>query len=106
MKISYNPWGIAQFYLLRMMSNKRPTYTDFEHDRQDNSTSISDTPRNINPQQFEKQSVVPLFEGSNTCASSSILIMKYAMKHNITKDDLLDLVRLHCPKPNSCLILF
>ena len=86
--------------------------TDFEHDRQHSSNSISDTPRN--PQQFEQQLATPLFEGSNlTCASSSILIMKYAMKHNITKDtlsDLLDLLRLHCPKPNSCpstyLILF
>ena len=40
-----------------------------------------------------------------TCASSSILIMKYAMKHNITKDalvDMLDLIRLHCPIPNMC----
>ena len=80
--------------------------TDFEHDRQDNSNSISDSYLQESPTQLDQQSAAPLFEGSNlTCASSSILIMKYAMKHNITKDalsDLLDLLRLHCPKPNSC----
>lgn len=79
--------------------------TDFEHDRQDiNSTRISDAVL-INPQQSaEQQSVVPLYEGSSlTCASSGVLVMKYAIKHNITKalSDLLDLLRLHCPKPNS-----
>ena len=69
---------------------------DFECYRQEDSSDAT-----WNPQQS-----LPLYEGSSlTCASSCILLMKYAMKHNITKDalaDLLELVRLHCPKPNTC----
>ena len=69
---------------------------DFECDRQEDSSNVT----TWNPQQL------PLYEGSAlTCASNSILMLKYAMKHNITKDalaDLLDLIKLHCPKPNTC----
>ena len=68
---------------------------DFECDRQEDSSNVT----TWNPQQL------PLYEGSAlTCASSSILMLKYAMKHNITKDalaDLLNLIKLHCPKPNT-----
>jgi len=48
----------------------------------------------------------PLYEGSSlTSASSSVLLMKYAMKHNLTREalaDLLELMKLHCPSPNMC----
>ena len=49
---------------------------------------------------------MPLYEGSSlTAASSSVLIMKYTMKHNLTREalgDLLSLLKLHCPSPNTC----
>lgn len=48
----------------------------------------------------------PLYEGSVLSqAASNILIMQYKMKHNITLaalSDLLKLIKLHCPSPNSC----
>lgn len=51
-------------------------------------------------------SAEPLYEGSSlTSVSSSVLLMKYAMKHNLTREaltDLLDLTKLHCPLPNTC----
>ena len=39
-----------------------------------------------------------------TTAASNVVIMKYAIKHNLTMDalaDLLQLVKLHCPSPNN-----
>lgn len=48
---------------------------------------------------------VPLYEGSSlTIPSSSTLLMKYKMRHNLTKEalsDLLQLIRLHLPSPNQ-----
>jgi hypothetical protein len=47
-----------------------------------------------------------LFEDSQlTLSASSILVMQYKTKHNLTNDaleDLLQLLRLHCPTPNIC----
>lgn len=47
-----------------------------------------------------------LYEGSSlTLASSSVLIIKYKMRHNLTQEalgDLLQLIKLHCPSPNRC----
>lgn len=39
-------------------------------------------------------------------AASNILILQYKMRHNITFEalnDLLVLLKLHCPSPNNCL---
>ena len=39
-----------------------------------------------------------------TTAASNVVIMKYAMKHNLTMEalaDLLQVVKLHCPSPNN-----
>ena len=48
-----------------------------------------------------------LYEKSSlTVSSSSVLIMKYKMRHNLTQEalaDLLLLIKLHCPSPNQCL---
>ena len=50
---------------------------------------------------------VPLYECSSlTVATSRILILKFKSKHRLTNDglnDLLQLVHLHCPKPNKCI---
>lgn len=47
-----------------------------------------------------------LYEGSQlTVSASSILIMQYKTKHNLTNEavgDLLQLLKLHCPTPNKC----
>ena len=52
---------------------------------------------------------VSLYEGSSLIVpSSSILIMKYMIQHNLTKEalaDLLQLIKLHCPSQNQCLSL-
>ena len=51
-------------------------------------------------------STEPLYEGSSlTVPTSSVLIMKYALRHSLTQEalaDLLRLVKLHCPSPNQC----
>ena len=48
----------------------------------------------------------PLFQGCPlTVTSSSVLIMQYKMRHNLTNVaivDLLKLLKLHCPNPNQC----
>ena len=68
---------------------------DFKCDRQEDSSDAT----------WNSQQSLPLYEGSSlTYDSSSILlmIMKYAMKHNITEDalaDLLELVRYIVPSP-------
>lgn len=56
---------------------------------------------------IEKQAVEkPLFEGCPlTLAASNTLVMKFKMRHGLTKgalSDLLKLIKLHCPVPNSC----
>lgn len=48
----------------------------------------------------------PLYEGCTlTVPSSSVLIMKFKERHNLTEEglsDLLQLMKLHCPVPNNC----
>ena len=47
-----------------------------------------------------------LCKGSSlSVSSSSVLIMKFKMRHNLTQEalaDLLQLIKLHCPSPNQC----
>lgn len=47
-----------------------------------------------------------LYDGSLlTVAASCVLIKKFALRHDLTKvaiGDLLQLIRMHCPKPNHC----
>lgn len=43
-------------------------------------------------------------EASITTSASSVLLMKYAMKHKLSMEaltDLLQIVKLHCPSPNN-----
>lgn len=65
-------------------------------EQDDPSHSLSETQSNS----------TPLYEGSSfTVASSSVLIHKFKMRHNLTKQalvDLLKLIKLHCPSPNLC----
>ena len=46
-----------------------------------------------------------IYEGSSlTIAASSVLLMKFRMRHNLSNEglhDLLQLVKLHCPTPNN-----
>ena len=55
---------------------------------------------------FSTKHPVTLYDGSSlTTSSSTVLIMKYKMRHNLTEDalaDLLQLIKLHCPMPNQC----
>jgi len=47
-----------------------------------------------------------LYDGSLlTVAASCVLIKKFALRHDLTKvaiGDLLQLIRMHCPQPNHC----
>lgn len=47
----------------------------------------------------------PVYDGSTlTSKSSNLLIKQYSMKHKLSKEalsDLLKLIQLHCPKPNT-----
>ena len=47
-----------------------------------------------------------LYDGCKlTVSSNSVLVMKFKQRHNPTDEglaDLLQLIRLHCPVPNSC----
>lgn len=49
----------------------------------------------------------PLYDGATISAqSSSVLIMEFVMRHNLSNEclrDLLQLIKLHCPKPNECI---
>ena len=45
----------------------------------------------------------PLFERSSVSTSASnVLLMEYGMKHNLTLEDLLKLLKLLLPSPNNC----
>lgn len=48
-----------------------------------------------------------LYEGSSlTLQASSVLVMQFKSRHNLTLDglaDLLKLLKIHCPVPNQCL---
>lgn len=58
------------------------------------------------PEPQETTSVPPLYEGSAlTAHSSSVLILQYKMRHQLTEEalaDLLQLIKMHCPIPNQC----
>lgn len=49
----------------------------------------------------------PLYEGASLSArASSVLIMEFKIRHNLSNEclkDLLKLIKLHCPKPNECI---
>lgn len=48
-----------------------------------------------------------LYDGSPlTVATSSVFIMKFKAKHKLSNEglqDLLNLIKLHCPTPNKCI---
>jgi len=47
-----------------------------------------------------------LYEGADlTVGASSVLLLQFKMRHNLTQEalgDLVELVKLHCPSPNKC----
>lgn len=69
---------------------------------EDEQSEICSTAASINT-----NSDPPLYDGAPlTLSSSNVLIMQYKMRHKLTDeslDDLLQLLRLHCPTPNHCL---
>ena len=75
------------------------TLSDYHSDDEEPEHSSPTTPSVL--------STEPLYEGSSlTVPTSSVLIMKYALRHKLTQEalaDLLRLVKLHCPSPNQCL---
>lgn len=67
----------------------------------------ADASENVDEQCSENvDAETPLFKGCPlTPSASSILLMKYKMRHNLTNQalsDLLKLLKLHCPAPNLC----
>lgn len=70
------------------------------------SADTSDDPDD-NEQITSLQESKPLYEGSPlTLSQSNLLINKFKVRHNLSKEgmkDLLLLVQLHCPVPNECL---
>ena len=57
--------------------------------------------------ELPSSSAVPLYDGSSsTITASSIVVMKYVQRHNLTKEalaDFLSILRLHCTLSNKCL---
>ena len=57
-------------------------------------------------EELPSSSAVPLYDGSSlTITASSIVVMKYVQRHNLTKEalaDFLSILRLHCPLSNRC----
>lgn len=68
----------------------------------DQSEQVDD----VDGSNFHNLPDVSLFDGCPlTLSASNLLIMKFKMRHNITKEalsDLLKLIKLHCPIPNLC----
>ena len=64
------------------------------------SHDVANTPATVN-------GTSPLYEGSSlTLEASSVLVMQFKSRHNLTMDglgDLLKLLKMHCPVPNQCL---
>ena len=71
---------------------------DFMINRTDNHSKFLDS--------SSTQSDQPLFQDCRlTRTSSHLLISKFAARHSLTDvavKDLLTLIKLHCPQPNSC----
>ena len=72
----------------------------------------TDSPPDVTESETEDESSSELaesflYDGSSlTVRTSSVLILKFKMRHNLTDEsvsDLLHLIKLHCPAPNRCL---
>ena len=79
--------------------------TEYEEDDEDNELAIEsiNTPQNA-PRVLDDQQQLLYKEASLSTAASNVLMMKYAVKHQLSWEalaDLLQLVKLHCPFPNS-----
>lgn len=74
-----------------------PVQAEFEEDDKDSElTTTIEEPYN--------QQELLYMEASITTAASSVLMMKYVMKHKLSWEalaDLLQIVKLHCPSPNN-----
>ena len=77
------------------------TFSDYHLGNSDDEESEHSSPTTTSVLNTE-----PLYEGSSlTVPTSSVLIMKFALRHKLTQEalaDLLRLVKLHCPSPNQC----
>ena len=93
-------------------NDENPGDSDSEHMHAESEVADGEISLHVQTQPSVRQtqpkamSDIPLYEGSSlTIASSSVLLMKYAMKHNLTREalkDLLHLIKLYCPSPNTC----
>ena len=78
---------------------------EFEAQPQDLSDDELDS---LNDEQCQNTPAAEvLYDGSPlTVATSSILVMKFKAKHKLSNEglqDLLNLIKLHCPTPNKCI---
>lgn len=84
-------------------------YPDMEDEFEEQSQDLSDSEAESCPtdEQPEATPEEMLYPGSFlTVASSSVLIMKFKAKHKLSNDglqDLLNLIKVHCPTPNKCI---
>ena len=76
-------------------------FPESEEDDKDNELTTECEPSYSN---LHDQQELLYKEASITTAASSVLMMKYAMKHKLSWEalaDLLQIVKLHCPFPNN-----
>ena len=81
------------------------TDLDIEEDEGDDDDELANEITNNESRLIEHDQHELLYkEAMIKTSASSVLIMKYAMKHKLTREaiaDLLQIVKLHCPSPNN-----
>ena len=80
-----------------------PDHTDIEEDDEGDDDELANEVTN-NESRSRVQHELLYKEALITTSASSVLIMKYAMKHKLSREalaDLLQIVKLHCPSPNN-----
>ena len=96
-------------YDMHTEGNVLMQYPDMEDEFEEQSQDLSDSEAESCPtdEQPEATPEEMLYPGSFlTVASSSVLIMKFKAKHKLSNDglqDLLNLIKVHCPTPNKCI---
>ena len=82
------------------LSAEVESYTDDDDAYEEEEDTSTDMMR------YGSQRHLPLYDGAPLSEfTSSLMIMKFKMRHNLTDQclaDLLHLLRLHCPVPNHC----
>lgn len=85
-----------------------PEQANEYHDQVDGQLSEDEPENDLNDEQFEEAPPEEvLYDGSSlTVATSALLIMKFKAKHKLSNEglqDLLKLIKFHCPAPNKCI---